>query len=398
MTLSAPLVEDGDFDPLDPQLVADPHTAFSDLRRRCPVARGRRWGGFWALLAYDDVIDASRRPKVFSSADGIVIPRNPVSGRRAPMHFDPPEHTRYRRALNPGFRPEHVQPLEPEFRAIARRLVADLAATDEPEFVTAFASPYATQVLLRFLNLDDEAGARIQELSEQFERAQKAEDVATAESASRDLYEAARRAVAARRAHPLDPAADVISGLLAAGDDMDDEFVAGSVRQLLIAGHVPVSLALTSIALHLANDPQLQQRLGDDPSLVPDAIEEFLRMYTPNAGFSRTAAEDIELDGRLIHAGERVAMVYTAANRDPAVFDRPDDFVLGRSPNRHLAFGHGVHKCVGTVLARLELRIAIEELLAAVSLAPRAEPTWSHWPEYGPDVLPLAVALQPTQP
>lgn len=382
-------VHEADFDPLEGEVVADPHAVFARLRRRSGLARGARWGGFWALLSYRGVVDASRRPRVFSSADGIVIPKNPVSGRRAPMHFDPPEHTRYRRALNPPFRSEHVQPMEPEIRAIARELADELCAAGTADFVRRFASPYATRVLLRFLHIEGEAAARLQQLAEEFEDAQKAEDTAAAQRASDELYAVARAAVAGRRAAPLDPETDVISGLFAAGPDLDDEFVTGSVRQLLIAGHVPVVLMLGSIANHLAREQEVQDLLRAHPARIPDAIEEFLRMYAPNAGFARTATEDIEVAGRPIRRGERVALVYPAANRDPEVFEQPDEFRIARSPNRHLAFGHGVHKCVGSVLARLELRVAVEELLAAAVIRPAGEPTWSHWPEYGPHSLPV---------
>jgi cytochrome P450 len=378
-----------DFDPLDLEMIGDPHPGYARLRQSCPLARGGRWGGFWALLSYDAAVWASTRPDTFSSADGIVIPRNPVAGRRAPMHYDPPEHTRYRRALNSPFRAERVADLEPDVRAIARDLLAGINSAGSVELVSAFASPFATRVLTRFLNLGAEDARRIQTLSEQFERAQMAEDVALAESTSAALYGVARDAVAARRVVPLPAEDDVISGLIAVGGEMDDEFVAGTVRQLLIAGHVPVTLSLASAVRHLAADIELQQTLRDNPDRLGDAVEELLRLYTPNSGFSRTATRTVRMHGRTIEPGERVALVYTAANRDPSVFSEPDRFVLGREPNRHLAFGHGVHKCVGITLARLELKVALNELLAAWWFEPAGEPIWSHWPEYGPHTVPL---------
>jgi cytochrome P450 len=385
-------VEHGaDFDPLAADLIADPHAAFRDLRGACPVARGGRWGGFWALLSYADIVDASTAPATFSSAQGIVVPANPVAGRRAPMHYDPPEHTRYRRALNPPFGDRHVDRLEPAMRAIAGELAAALADAGGGDAVASYASPFATGVLLRFLNIPAGQAAEIRALSERFEAAQKAEDLAAAEATSQRLYEVARAAVTARRADPLPPDSDVISGLLASGEQLSDEFVAGTVRQLLIAGHVPVTLLLGSAIRHLAGDPELADLLREQPERTGEAVEEFLRLYAPNAGFSRTATRDVELAGRPVRAGERVALVYPAANRDPAVFAEPDELRLGRTPNRHLAFGHGVHKCVGIGLARAELRIALGELLAAGRIAPAGEPTWSHWPEYGPHTVPVRI-------
>jgi cytochrome P450 len=379
-----------DFDPLDPRVVRDPHAVFAELRPTCPVARGGRWGGFWALLRYADVVAASTAPGTFSSADGIVVPRNPVSGRRAPMHYDPPEHTAHRRPLNPPFRDERIGELEPDMRSLARHYVGEFAAAGGGDFVADVASPYATAVLTRFLNLGESDAARIQELSELFERAQKAEDTATAEAVSQELYAVARTAVQARRERSWPVRDDVISALLA--DGRSDESVTGTVRQLLIAGHVPVVLALGSAVRHLAVDQDMQARLREHSASIVDALEELLRLYTPNEGFSRTAVRDVELDGRPVRAGERVALVYPAANRDPAAFTDPDRLILDRSPNRHLAFGHGAHKCVGATLARTELRILLDELLVAGQFTLAGEPTWSHWPEYGPARLPVVIS------
>lgn len=387
-----------DIDPLAAEMVSDPHRVFAELRERCPVARGGRWGGFWAALGYDEVVAASTAYETFSSAEGIVIPRNPVAGRRAPMHYDPPEHLRYRRALNPPFHARVILPLEPEVRAIAAALIEPFAARRGGDLVSEVASPYATRVLTRFLHLPPTTADHVQRLAERFEQAQKREDAEAAQRTSTELYEVARRAVADRRADPLPADDDVISALFAVGegpDRLDDAFIAGTVRQLLVAGHVPVVLALGSAVRHLCGDQALQETLRRQPALVPAAVEELLRLHTPNMGFSRTATRRTELAGQCISPGERVALVYTSANRDPSKFPEPDDVVLDRSPNRHLAFGHGPHKCIGVVLARLELRVALETLLAAGVLSSAGEPSWSHWPEYGPSSLPVHLTPLP---
>lgn len=388
----------GTFDPLDAEFVRDPHPLLAAMRQQCPVARGERWGGFWALLSYDEVTAAATAPAQFSSADGIVIPRNPVAGRRAPMHYDPPEHIRFRRALNPPFAGAVVAGVAADVRRVAVELVDRFRRSGGGEFVEAVASPYATRVLTCFLNLAEEDAGRIQKLTEQFELAQTNEDTATAEAISQQLYAVARDAVAARRRNPLPADSDVISALLSAdvvGSALSDEFVAGTMRQLLVAGHVPVSLSLASAALHLGEDQELQARLRAEPELIERAIDELLRLYTPNEGFARTATADVEVSGQHIRAGERVALVYTAANRDPAVFPDADTFVLDRSPNRHLAFGHGVHKCVGVHLARLELRVLLEQLIAAGPFYVAEQAGWSHWPEYGPSRLMLSFSASP---
>jgi cytochrome P450 len=201
-----------------------------------------------------------------------------------------------------------------------------------------------------------------------------------------------------RRANPLDPSVDPTSSLLAARDAMGNPFpaelLAGCVRQVLVVGLVAPPIFLGSIAVHLARDPQLQQQLRDDASLVADALEEFLRLYTPYRGFARTARHDVTLGGRAIKAAEPIALVYASANRDESVFPQPNKFILSR-PNigQHLAFGRGAHMCAGTALARQQLRIALQELLAkSRHFELCGEIRMSGMPEVGPICVPLRFA------
>ena len=382
-----------DFDPLADEFARDPHAVWARLRGECPVARGARWD-FWALTRYDDVVAASSRPGDFTSSLGIVVPKNPVSGRRAPLHFDPPEHPRYRRPLNRVFAEERLPSLEPEMHELAAELLEPFVAAGGGEFVGAVSSPYAGLVFTDLLRLPRELGRELNASGERFEHAQAHFDVETAEVENQHLYAECRKIVAARKAEPLDPGEDVVTALLAVridGEPLEDEFVAGSLRQLLIAAHVAPTALLASAVDHLARHPGLQEELRADPAAIPAALEELLRVYAPNQGFARTATRDIELRGRTIGAGEMVALVLPSANRDPAVFTDPESFVAGRSPNPHLAFGHGPHKCAGAAVARAELRIALEELLARTRAFERAgEPAMLGWPVYGPETLPLA--------
>jgi cytochrome P450 len=382
-----------DFDPLAEEFVRDPHATWARLRAECPVARGARWD-FWALTRYDDVVAASSRPGDFTSSLGIVVPRNPVSGRRAPLHFDPPEHPRYRRPLNAVLAEERLPALEPVVCGLAAELVAAFVEAGGGEFVSAVSSPYAGLVFAEILHLPRGLALELNAAGERFERAQAHFEAEAAERENRLLYAECRTIVAARKEAPLDPAEDLVSALLAVrvdGEPLDDELVAGSLRQLLIAAHVAPTALLASAVDHLARDGALQRRLRAEPGLIPAAIEELLRLYAPNQGFARTATHDVELRGRTIRGGEMAALVLPSANRDPDVFSDPDAFVLGRSPNPHLAFGHGPHKCAGAAVARAELRIALEELLARTASFERVgEPAMLGWPVYGPETLPLA--------
>jgi cytochrome P450 len=381
-----------DFDPLGEEFTRDPHATWARLRATCPVARGARWD-FWALTRYDDVVAASSRPPAFTSSQGIVVPPNPVSGRRAPLHFDPPEHARYRRPLNALLRDERIEALEPRVRELAVELLEPFVGAGGGELVGAFASPLAGLVFAEFLHVSRELADELNALGERFERAQARFDGAAAEDENRRLYELCRQLVRERKALPLDPEEDVVSALLAArvGDEpLDDEFVAGSLRQLLIAAHVAPTAALASAVLHLSRDRALQDLLRAEPARIPQAVEELLRFYAPNQGFARTATADVEIRGRRVRAGERVALVLPAANRDPERFADPERFDPEREPNPHLAFGHGPHKCPGASAARLELRGALEELLARTEVFELAGvPSLLAWPVYGPELLPL---------
>jgi cytochrome P450 len=371
-----------EFDPFAAEHVADPHSSFAELRDRCPVARGERWGGFWALTRYADVVAASTAPHTFSSESGVVIPINPLAGRRLPMHFDPPEHTAYRRMLNPAFHGERVGALVPAVREIADRLLTPSVERGKGDLVGDYASPLASHVLAAFLGMPDGFGERLERHSVAFERAQLAADPAAIEAANAVLYGYAREV-----------AATVDGGVVAAlseGIGLGDDEIVGAIRQIFIAGHIAVAAALGSMLRHLAEDRALQDRLRAEPALIPAAVEELLRLHTPNQGFARTATRDVTVGGRTIRAGEQVALVYTAANRDPAVFPDPDTFDLERRNNRHLAFGHGVHKCVGIDLARLELRTGVAAVLAAtVSFTLAGEPEPLRWPISGPSTLPV---------
>jgi cytochrome P450 len=382
-----------DFDPLDEEFGSDPHAVWARLRAECPVARGARWD-FWALTRYDDVVAASSRPGDFTSSLGIVVPKNPVSGRRAPLHFDPPEHPRYRRPLNRVLDAGRLPELEPKMRELAAELVGAFVAAGGGEFVSEVTSPFAGLVFTDILRLPRELALELNASGERFEHAQAHFDVETAEAENQHLYAECRKIVGARKAEPLPAHEDIVSALLEVridGEPLEDEFVAGSLRQLLIAAHVAPTALLASAADHLARDSDLQAQLRSEPALVPAAVEELLRLYAPNQGFARTATHDVQVRGRTIQEGEMVALVLPSANRDPEVFDGPEEFRLGRSPNPHLAFGHGPHKCAGAAVARSELGIALEELLARTASFERAaEPEMLGWPVYGPETLLLA--------
>lgn len=387
-----------DFDPDDPAGLADPEGLYGRLRERCPVAHSGRYGGFWAVTRYRDVQRVMRDPATFSSGKGIVIPRNPASGRRPPLHYDPPEHTAYRRVISPVFRRERLRWLVPVVTALAADLVAALPR--ESELYGDFCSPYAARVVCLLLNIPDDLTGQFAVHMDLFEDAQRRRDVPVIEAENQVLYGLCREVAARRAAQPLDPADDMLSALLAAtvdgtahGEPIAMETAVGSLRQIVVAGHGAPALVLASAALHLAGDAGLQERLRADPGLVRAFAEEMLRLHTPNVGFARTATRPVRLGDRDIAAGEPVAVVLPAANQDPEVFDRPGDLNLSRR-ERHLAFGDGPHVCPGAVPGRDLLVAGLRALLRRAPLELAGDVTFSPWPTAGPTRLPLRLGTE----
>lgn len=383
-----------DFDALAPETFDSPYDLYADLRARCPVARSDAWGGFWALLRYDDVCQAAADSKTFITSVQNVVPKVAFTGRRPPLHFDPPDHTPWRRALTPLFSPERLAAMEEPTRRFTVELLQPLIARGHCDVCADFSTHLPIRVFAEWMNLRDDDAQRLAVVGRAFNIAVQSNIDELVKSTSLQLYELARELVARRKAQPLDPRSDPTCALLAArheGQPLPEDLLIGCIRQVLVVGIIAPTVMIGSIAVHLARDADLQQRLREQPALIPAALEEFLRLYTPYRGFARTASREIERGGRTIVPGEPIALVYASANRDEAKFEHADRFVLGR-PNiaDHVAFGRGPHHCPGAQLGRLQLRIALQELLARTSrfsLAGEVVPT--RCPEIGARAVPL---------
>ena len=384
-----------DFDPLAPEDFDSPHADYARLRRECPVAHSDAWGGFWALMKHADVIRAASDSDTYITSKQNVVPKVAFTGRRPPLHLDPPEHTPYRRAISPLLAPQRVARFETEIRSISRELLGRMVAQGGGDICEEFSSRMPIRVFNAWMNLKPEQSASLAEVGRRYNVAVQSNDEVATKETSLKLYEMARAVVADRKANPLPVDQDATSSLLAArvdGQPLPEEMIVGTIRQVLVVGIIAPTVMIGSIAVHLARDPKLQQHLREHPELSEAATEEFLRLYTPYRGFARTARTDVTLNGRTIPAGEPIALVYASANRDDDVFEDASSFRLDR-PNmkESVAFGRGPHMCPGAPLARLEMRVALEELLAhtprGFSLAGKIIPT--RFPEYGALRVPL---------
>lgn len=387
-----------DFDVLPGESLETSQAAYADLRRRCPVAHTDSLGGFWALTRHADVARVAADYSTFTTTVQNVVPKVAFTGRRPPLHLDPPDQTPYRAALNPLLSAERVALLEPMVRRIVREALHPLVARGTGDICGEFSGRFPVRVFGRWMNLDDALQAKLMDAGPAFIRAVQAFDNAAMKDTSVVLYDMAREVIAQRKANPLSPETDPVSALLAVRIDqsgqqvpLPDDMIIGTVRQVLVVGIVAPMVMVGSMALHLSRDLALHRQLKQNPLLVPAAVEEFMRLYTPYRGFARTPLKDVEVGGCPIKAGEPVALTYASANRDEAVFPEPDVFRLHR-PNitEHLAFGRGPHYCAGAHLGRLELRVALEELLASTqALEVCGEVLYCPYPEIGPYQVPL---------
>jgi cytochrome P450 len=322
------------------------------------------------------------------------VPKFAFTGRRPPLHFDPPEHTSYRRVINRFFSTAKMAKLEPMVRRDVVEVLQPLIDRGHGDMAVDFAQKFPAYVFAEFFNLPRELSLLIKEVSAAYVAAIQIVDDETVKRLSRRLYEIAAEIIARRKAEPMDPADDLTSALMVAdheGEPLPDDMILGCVRQLLVTGMVAPSVFIGNMFVHLSENPRLQARFRADPSLLPSAVEEYLRLYTPYRGMARTAREDVTIGGRLIRKDEPIALVYASANRDEAVFPEGDAFVLDR-PNikDHIAFGGGPHTCPGAPLARMMFRLSLEETLARTrSFRLDGEIKMARWAEWGTNSVPL---------
>jgi cytochrome P450 len=364
LDLTAPL--------LDPDFYAgDPFPLYARLRRESPLA----WNGttgFWVASRHADVVAISRDPETFSSAKGIMVFEIGSQYATPPtmMHTDPPAHTRYRNLVQPGFRPSFMRALEEGVRARTVALVDRIEPGRPVDFVSDVAVPLPLQVISDLLGVPEEEWPRFFRWSEAVIPG--ATDWPEEERAalSAEMVEYLLAAAADRRANPGE---DIISELGAAvvdGDRLSDAELAMFLVQLLVAGNETTRNMMSGGMLAFAEHPgqwsSLQDRVkASTPRAVSLAVEEMLRWTTPVVAFMRTTTRPTELAGCRLGADQPILMLYASANRDESVFGpTADRFEVGRDPNPHVAFGFGPHFCIGAVLARLEGRILLEELLS----------------------------------
>lgn len=342
---------------------------FRHLRAHAPIARAEAYGGFWVLSRYADIVRVVRDDETFSLRAGMTIPSNRQDGDPPfvlPGDLDPPQSITFRRLLEPMVSPAALTALTPFVRDLAGRLVDGFIEKGRADLVLDLAVPLTAIVTMRLAGLPEEDWPRY--VAER--REANAAPLEPEEEMRRVLErftwtrQAFLDAIARQRREPVEDG--LIARLLEARIDGRplEEWELIAILINFVSGGLETTQALLGSAwVHLARHPRQRADLAANPALMPGAVEEMLRYFTPQPGLARVATSDAEVGGMTVKAGEKVLMSWASANRDEAVFADPDAFDIRRKPNRHLTFGAGAHHCLGANLTRLEARICMDEVL-----------------------------------
>jgi cytochrome P450 len=352
----------------------DVFSTYSRIRARCPVGRGVKYGGFWYLTKNEDIFAAERDPGTFSVAPSMLLPDFGTDFPLIPIDIDPPEHARYRRILLPLFTPTAVARLEDGMRGTARQLIGQIKDHRVADVSASYARPMPTVVFSRLAGFPEKDWPRFDAWVDDiiYERTTKP---ARARAAAREVVAYFDHLLQARPGGA--DSHDLIGELLGAridGEPLTHDELVSYCYLLFLAGLDTTAWAIRSSLWYLARHAEAQERLRREPDLIPAAAEEFLRTMSPVQAMARTCRADTEIRGQQLKAGDRVLLVFGAGNRDPDSFERPDEVQIDREANRHLAFGAGIHRCLGSHLGRRELVVALEEFLSGVPEFSHAQP------------------------
>lgn len=349
----------------------NPWPIWQEQRKKCPVAYSENYGGFWVVTRYQDIVNMLRDWKTFSS---VHEPGTPFLGQSVPpynarisfVEMDPPASLNYRKLVQPELSATKVDAIKPMIRAKARARLEKLVRTGEADLVNDYANQVPARVILDILGLDEEAWEIWAGPSHTLSHA--TNGTPEFEEAVRGMNEAyafAERSVDDRLASPRDDVLTRFVHGVVDGKQISREESIEMLTVLIMGGLETVTGVMANAIYYLAENRAARDQLLASPELIESASEEFLRYYSPTRGFARTTTQETEIGGTRIGAEERVLMVIGSANHDEAVFEDAETIQLNRSPNKHLTFGSGVHRCPGDRLARAELQIVLEELLAA---------------------------------
>ena len=386
-----------DFSHMDPEWAADPYPIQDALRQRCPIARTERFGGGWLPTRYSDIAAIAYDTDHFSSRSIIMSNFRPPrdlapAGGSPPITSDPPFHHDARTLLLPAFTKTAVSRQESATRAFCHSLIDAFAGQDVVDAAQDYAQHIPIRVIADMLGFPAQDGPQFREFAQ---NTLEGINLSPGERVTRmsALFYYLLAQVQDHLGNPRDDLTTFLINAEVSGRKLDVSHVVGAMALLLIAGIDTTANAIGSSLWHLAKNPADRGRLLAEPELLPAAMEEFLRAYAP-VTMARLVKENVQFRGVGMKADDWVLLSYPAANRDPAQFERASEVVIDRGVNRHAAFGLGIHRCVGSHLARMELRVALEvwlERIPSFTLAAPMGVTWCTGQVRGPRTLPLRV-------
>ena len=376
-----------DWNPISPEVLRDQRGAYDEMRRHCPVAYSELLG--WSLFRHEDVMRVLLDHKTFSSA---------VSQHLSvPSGMDQPEHTAYRRIIEGYFSTKRMKAFEPTCRQTAAKLVLGLSMHQEVEFIADAALPFAVQVQCAFLGWPAQLQEPLVRWTRKNQEATRAQDRKTMSEIAIEFEGIIDELLETRLQAGAGPETDVTTALMHERvwrRPLSNEEVASILRNWTVGEIGTISAAVGIVAQYLANHAEIQTKLRANPGFLLPAIEEILRIHGPLVANRRVTTRPVEIGGRKIEAGERITLMWIAANRDESVFEDPDSLRVDRDPSKNLLYGAGIHACPGAPLARLELRVFTEELLSRtdeIATAPEKPSALAVYPASGFAVLPLRI-------
>jgi len=387
-----PPVDDwaSDFDHLDPRWIEDPYPIWDALRAQCPIAHTERYRGVYFPSRFADVSAVAYDTEHFSSRRIMVRDTPPPRIPAPPITSDPPRHGPEKKLLLPAFTPDAIKRHEPHVRDICRVLIDRFADGGGCDVAADYAQEIPVRAIAVMLGVPEEDGALFRRwIHEMLELG-----ITDPAAAMRGLTASQRYFAAEMEKRRTQPRDDLITHLANAeidGKPVDPDRLIAIMRLLLVAGIDTTWSAIGACFWHLAQHPEDRRRLVAEPQLIPTAVEEFLRAYAP-VTMARDVVKETTINGCPFKPGEMVLLSFPAANRDPAMFPDADRVVIDRKENRHAAFGLGIHRCIGSNLARMEIAVALQEWLPRIPdfrLDPAATVTWSEGTVRGPRRLPL---------
>lgn len=352
-----------DFDHHSPDIAADPYPSYAKLRESCPVSWSEHYGGFWVLSDYASVVAASEDDETFCSAPTIALPEQPYGIRNVPIDTDNPETEKFRKILLPAYSPGAAKRIEPDVIALCDELIDEFAAAGRCDLVEEFAMPVPARIILRLIGIDDAEWRWYVDRVHTIVHGMTG-DIENTMTAGFEMASRVIDLIGERRA--AGDYSGQLGQLLQAeidGEPLADMDIVSYVLLLFFGGLDTTTGALANAAVVIDRDPALRRMLIENPEKIPAATEEFLRFEAPVQSLGRWISRDIELGGQQLKAGERALLIWASANRDDAAFTEPDLIDVDRKPNRHLAFGVGLHRCLGSNMGRVMFRIMLERLL-----------------------------------